>query len=408
MVPTDATRDAPYKYGYGRSIQVINSKLTLTQMADTQPHHEPFPSIEHFRKAKDQIKKFIKGEDNNLNLRGTVKLHGSHADIVYEKRDGKDHIQYQSRNRILTKGKDQDNCGFAKFMDDITFQVLYTQLIKPTLDIYNQSNVKTAGAGETKYEVDEEDDDDEDGDNSKAAKNTDETKENTIKVMLSGEFCGGNIQKGVALTQLPKMFVIFAVKINEHYEDLYAYRSIQLPDQRIYSIFRVEPFRIPFSLTDSTIPDKLQIITDKVERECPFAKSFNVVGTGEGVVWCLEPYAHRTRFWFKVKGEEHKSTRVITLKVKSTEEKAALQDATNIAILALPKPRLQQGLDYLREQHLDVEPKNLSEYLKFIVSDVLKEEADEINEAKLDVSALRKALSGIAKTFYFTQVRAVT
>ena len=385
-------------------------------------HHVPFPSIEHFKKAKAELRKYYKlaNEDGDedteadsgheqererkpkqsttlISLRGTVKLHGTHADIVFTNtesinettiNDGAVQVSFQSRNRILTK--EMDNCGFARHMESIGKEVLFEKLAKPALTIYFSSSAAIQGGDE---EVNQ---------HIKDAKgnNVDAVQQ----LMISGEYCGGNIQKGVAINGLPTMFVIFAIKINEQYQDPWDYRDLALPDQRIHNIFRVPPYRLQFTLSAcDDVENRLKQITDEVERECPYGKSFGMCGVGEGVVWCAEEFPQNTRFYFKVKGEEHTTSRVTTLKVRSEEELALLADARNFAKLALPEPRLQQGLDHLREMSLEVSPQNTSKFLQWAVNDVLKEEADEIKEAGLDLSKLKKELSCIALNYYKTK-----
>src|SRR3978361_684301 len=97
-------------------------------MQNPAPQHDAFPSIESYKKAKKQLCLLRTTRSDGpfplpdtLTLRGTVKLHGTHADIVYE--PGKDgssqpYISFQSRNRVVRNAKDQDNCGFVRHMEE--------------------------------------------------------------------------------------------------------------------------------------------------------------------------------------------------------------------------------------------------------------------------------------------------
>lgn len=96
-----------------------------------------------------------------MQFRGTVKMHGTNSAIVL---DENREITIQSRSRTITVLN--DNAGFAAFAAgriDHFFE-LYDILSKEF---------------------------------------------NTKKIIFWGEFAGGNIQKGVALNGLPKMFVLF-------------------------------------------------------------------------------------------------------------------------------------------------------------------------------------------------------
>ena len=126
-----------------------------------EPVHTKFQSIEQFRKIVTSINKKYRHEKLKpvLRFQGTVKLHGTHGDIVR-----KDDMTWcQSRNKVVTPGKQSDNYGFAAFMGERGLEVLFKQIKAPQ--------------GST--------------------------------VMIAGEFCGGDIQDNVALSKLPKMFVIF-------------------------------------------------------------------------------------------------------------------------------------------------------------------------------------------------------
>ena len=300
-----------------------------------------------------------------FHLRGTVKLHGSHSDLYYTK-DGEQYkIHYQSRNRVITPKS--DNCGFATHMETLSGEDKY-KLIRFVEECYEKTGSPT-GQIET--------------------------------VMIAGEYCGGNIQKGVALSKLEKMFVIYAIKINGCWQNILDYKSIELPDKSIYNILRVPHYTVTLNMNESeTTVSELKRITDQVEKECPWGKLFGVSGVGEGVVWICEELGSRSEFWFKVKGEEHAVSKVTTLKEKSAEERAALKNANEFAEKAAAEGRLRQGLDYLREMGLEEENKNIGVYIKWIVDDTLKEEAEAIQEYEVSVPHLKKALGTRARNWY--------
>ncbi|KAJ3176628.1 hypothetical protein HDU87_004956 [Geranomyces variabilis] len=375
------------------------------------PVHTSFPSIKHFADARKELRKYYKlAEAQNghqppacVTLRGTIKLHGTHADIVFTNFRNTNNIadevradvHFQSRNRVIRK--DQDNCGFATHMEEVGADALWEAIAKPALKIF-----RTTRRPKDMYLSPGDDDNADDAAASLAGLSFQDKDDSSIQqLMIAGEYCGGDIQKGVALSGLPRMFVIFGIQINGTFQDPYDYRDLQLPEQRIYNIFRVAPYRVSLdlSLFDDTVSDSLKQITDDVERECPYSKSFNVSGIGEGVVWCVEEFPHCTRFYFKVKGAEHATSRVAR-GPKTAREQAMLGNARNFARLALPDARLQQGLDYFREMNLEMSIQNIATYLQWVVNDVFKEEADEILEAGLYERSLIKELSKIAAVFY--------
>jgi len=135
-----------------------------------------FPKIRQFRDIIKHVKTNadFKGMDADgnamfehteaypiLNFEGTVKLHGSNAGIVFDE-DRKMHIQSRTREISVLN----DNAGFAAFVDGrkhIFLELANALMIK--------HQAKT--------------------------------------IYLWGEFCGVGIQKGVALNELPKTFVMF-------------------------------------------------------------------------------------------------------------------------------------------------------------------------------------------------------
>jgi hypothetical protein len=105
-----------------------------------------------------------------LTYSGTVKLHGTNASIVLAPNN---EVRVQSRKRVITVNK--DNHGFAKFAIE--------------------------GVGEAYWLAQ----------GTRIREQFDLSDSHTI--ILYGEWCGGNIQGGVALTNLERMFVIFSVKV---------------------------------------------------------------------------------------------------------------------------------------------------------------------------------------------------
>jgi hypothetical protein len=116
-----------------------------------------------------------------LEFRGSVKLHGSNAAMVKTTSApaGKK-IHFQSRERILSI--ENDLMGFCVYM---TGQMGAVDSIFDSIS----RGMKSTGA------------------------DSEENNKEVEAVAVFGEWCGMGIQKGVALSKLPKMFVIFAIKI---------------------------------------------------------------------------------------------------------------------------------------------------------------------------------------------------
>jgi len=214
-----------------------------------------FPSIEQFRTVVSNVNRrynFVGLDENGeaiydpsmpkpvLTFKGTVKLHGTNAGVCQNNSDG---IWAQSRENIITPEK--DNAGFAFFVESkkYIFSILFSQV---------------------------------------ASKN-DIGPKDTISIY--GEWCGGNIQKGVGICNIPKSFFIFGVKITpytETEEELKAnpaywvdYSYLRAPEHNIYNIddYPTYSMEIDFNMPQ-LVQNELSELTIAVEEECPVAKAF--------------------------------------------------------------------------------------------------------------------------------------
>jgi hypothetical protein len=167
---------------------------------------------------------------------GTVKMHGTHFDIVRTKlEDGTFEYTYQSRNNEITPQR--DNAGCAAFFDAIP-KVELDKLF----DLFEGT-----------------------------------------QIVISGEWVGENIQSGVALEKLPKMAVIFKVFVDgKNYDIEKGYdnqlgRALELENYRVYNIhnkrFPLYKITIDFNNPQPSA-DLIEKMVDGVENCCPVGKAF--------------------------------------------------------------------------------------------------------------------------------------
>lgn len=272
-----------------------------------------FPSIEQFRHVVKDVEMKRKWEKEHrvggepkaetktktkITFTGTVKLHGTNAAVGYFRHGEKEELWCQTRNRLLSH-TERDCFGFFDFFE--TNKDVFRGLFRDLL-----------------------------------LKKKDANPEGESKIVLWGEWCGGNVQKGIALSKLPKMFVGFALASfgsgggsggsgvvekeadskedevaekaepeaeDEEAEDeeaetdragrkrvwwmeKEAFDCVKSPEHRIYSIFDYQTWTVEIDFDNAEKSSSLlQEITDQVEKECPVAKAFGVSGVGEGVVW---------------------------------------------------------------------------------------------------------------------------
>jgi hypothetical protein len=305
-----------------------------------------FPSINQFRHVKKAVG-FAYGSTNTvLQFNGTVKLHGTNAALVVSMSGGEPAITYQSRNNEITT--ETDNAGFANYMSQI-----------------DKSVIIGIASGYL--------------------------REGVEKVVLFGEWCGSGVQKGVAISELEKMFVIFAVKVfkddpeNGEWADLNP--TVGSTAHRIFNstLFETYSVDIDFNAPEMSV-NKLVAITEQVEAECPVGKNFGVSGVGEGVVWrCTDNPT--SELWFKVKGEKHSVTKVKKLVEVDTVKLGSIVEFVERVVT---DARVKQGIDYLSEQGLDLSRKSTGQFLSWFFADIMKEESDVMEKSglvKKDVSS---------------------
>lgn len=323
----------------------------------------PFPSIEQFRHVLKELP-YIFGDDipNPLRFRGTVKLHGTHADIVRHIISPDEYTDViQSKNRILTA--ENDNRGCFSFLNSKNISDLLQRIVN-----IHSTSIKS-------------------------------------HIMVCGEYCGEGIQSKVAICKLKRMFVIFAIKIDNKWVDMEKYKDVDCESESIYNIMNFPTYEVQINLDDlKSAQDYMIKITDNIDKECPFAKKLSgVSGVGEGVVWtCIQ---HPTsRLWFKTKGETHciaKTNQPIPIK---TEQVPAVNEFIENTVT---ETRLHQGIEYLIEFGNAIDITSISTFVSWVVEDILREERDTIKDNMLTMNDVRKGISRIAGSWYKTRLQKI-
>ena len=339
--------------------------------------HYKFPHIEQLRNIlvalKHEYQNPVQTTDGwvfdetlplpTIMFEGTVKLHGSNCAIVINS-DGT--IYAQSRETILTPQSDYK--GFAKFVADINPNELYDML---------------------PFELREE------------------AHQRNVPLIIYGEWCGQGIQGGVGISQLPKMFVIFAMKIGEKWCDPYEFCKITLPSKNIRNVYEApgldNAIKIDFNNISEDLLSELGKLTEDIEKECPFAKLFGISGIGEGIVWrsLMEKNREGDPWLFKTKGEKHKNVK--ETKVVQLNPDVAASNAEVVSSV-LTEQRLSQGIEKLGEMGLEVSKKNTPAFLKWIQDDIRRENRDLIEALKLnEIEALK--LNEVAENALFRDIQ---
>ena len=363
--------------------------------------HIPFPSIDQFCNVITRVKRH-KGADGvllpTMKFQGTVKLHGTNASVCYNNERG---LWFQSRNTIITP--ESDNYGFARWANGLP-------------SIWMQMVEELGAANEVSLD------------------------EGTITIF--GEWCGKGIQKGVAISELDHMFVIFGACYtpfvgsakadplvalqascaqgnetsaagapsesteghSDEEEELdrkqwLDYSYLKAPEARVFNILDFPTFEIMIDFNQpKLVQNYLGELTNAVEAECPVGKHFGVSGIGEGIVWCTPDSIHPYRF--KVKGKKHSVSKVKTIANVDVEKIAG---AVAFADYAATPQRFAQALnEVVKGQPLEM--RQLGDVIRWVVGDITKEEGDALEQNGLVVKDVNKYISDRVKNMFIEEM----
>lgn len=324
---------------------------------------EKFKSIESFKHAIADVRRYCNDKGKpwpTLNFEGTVKLHGTNAGV---RRTPAGKIQPQSRERIIDL--QNDNAGFAAFVlrEQDAIEALFAQF-PADADVY-----------------------------------------------LYGEWCGGNIQKGIGLSTLDKHWVLFKVTVDGKYVPLP--RDLFDNDHGVWNIYQIPTYKVTVDFTSpEPASELLSDLTLQVEENCPWAVFRGVEAgegismIGEGIVWTCTDLDEDLGIWFKTKGLLHKGNdKTKQPKIKIDDQKMA--SIKELVEEILPQWRLEQGISYLRENNITVAPEATGEYLKWIAKDIMKEEAETIAASGFEWKQIQGQVMQTARQYWLTEVNKV-
>lgn len=334
--------------------------------------HYAYPSIEQFRQLVGEIRnkaQYVGRDIENkpifdynkplpvVTADGTIKLHGTNASVVLDKEGN---FYSQSRNNVLSL--EFDNAGFNVFVmqnKDYFLSML------------------------TQYMVD-----------------------GVEAVVVYGEWCGANIQKGVGICELQKMFVVFDIRIVPcdvagtrtwlSAFDIAKWNNQQI---RVFNTQMFETYKIDLDVSDpARIQNQLIEFTNKVELCCPVAKYFGVDGVGEGIVWTVQ-YGD-SRFSMKIVGQQHSKTKVKKLAAVDTEKLDSIDKFVEYAFTA---NRFEQGIQWMKENGHVIEMKNIPVFIKWVFGDIIKEESDALISNGLNTKDINAKGCYVIRQWYANQ-----
>lgn len=313
-------------------------------------NHIKFSSIKQFRSVVREAPK------KEIEFTGTVKLHGTNASVVMKSNYASAPVSFyaQSRNNIISP--EIDHYGFAQFVHE------------------NEDVLMNAA---------------------------DLVIEDSGELILFGEWCGKGIVKGAGISQVEKMFVVFAVKIDNEWvnyeewcETLKSFFAVA-KKVGIFNIYNFPTYKISinFNMPELSV-NKLGELTKSVEDHCPVAAAFGIDGIGEGIVWSNHEHGLR----FKVKGEKHSISKVKTLAPVDVEK---LNSISEFLDYALTENRLLQAQSEVNPT-LDI--KMMGEFIRWVFNDIIKEESDVLLENGLNEKDIGRHVSNRSRSWFMDRL----
>lgn len=323
-----------------------------------------YPSVDSFRRVVDMVNfDYDEMSDKVITFNRTTKCHGTNCSIVLNL-DTKE-ITTQSRNIVISQ--EQDHLGFSKFVHSHKDEIL---------EVLSHYQVNT---------------------------NQEVSEGKPTHLVVYGEWCGSGIKKGIGLSKLPKMFVIFdACLVIDNNEEKMLFdvdfrksgKNLLFYKAPIYSIVNIDSVETVLNFNDPlALQEMLEKDAQSAEDECPVAKWFGKSGIGEGYVYT----SLCGKYKFKTKGDKHKVTKV---RVRTPTDLAEMERASDFVDSVLLTPRLEQGVDYLKEIGLSTEIKNMSKFIQWVIEDVKKEEGDTMDALALDVVKVNKEIANVCRNYF--------
>jgi hypothetical protein len=326
----------------------------LNEMAAPYPET---PQFDYFRKQ------YIKDPcvSQAVELLGTVKIHGSNISILYT--NTPDSYQIRSRNRILSAESDLYDC--FKILDRIHLRELAEQVGR----IYEST---------------------------------------WTELIIVGEWAGNKIQKGVGVCLLDKFLTIFNICIDKNWQDIRKFRHVALRDQGVFNICDFPTYSITIDLTSLEDIDRaekqMESWVDAIDKKCPVAAYFGVDGPGEGLVFTNYGLCPSCRLSnFKVKGPSHQIVRKGKLDVLPSDVVQAIHAFVEYVIT---EARLDQGISYLEEMQIPIDPKGTGHYIRWVVRDSLKEEGHVLGDLNLTEKDVKLALTDAVRKGWKVRLKA--
>jgi len=325
-------------------------------------------------------------EKPTLTFEGTVKLHGTNAGITYTPEKG---VVAQKRTSLLSDESLNAHMGFNSFVQALN-KDYFNDLMKHLWDEYCEQNEQ---------------------------------------ITLFGEWAGKGIQKGVGISELPKAFYVFGLKVSNEEKETFRWintKQLKFDAEKVYNIYDFPTFKITIDFNNPALSqNKLVEIARAVEYDCPVArqllgedckteisfkeeimivpsgskiitqKKYDGKLVGEGVVWTA--FWNNEKYIFKVKGKRHSTSNTKTLAPVDIEKVKSINEFVDYACT---ENRMKQAIQETNAS----EKKDTPTLLRWIANDIISEEADTLDASNLEWKDVARFVSTKMRNYFFTIV----
>lgn len=346
----------------------------ITMMA--WPEITSFHNIRKYTKSYPEI---LQG-DSLVTYKAKVKLHGTNAAVQmipsFGVGPGPGNIAelplyFQSRENLITPEK--DNAGFARWASEA----------------FKERQKTYGGPG----------------------------------VIIFGEWIGPGIQKGVAVSEIPKKcFAVFAARpmLPSYIPDQLIVDPDKLqeivagvPDVYVLPWYK-EDTLVDWSASSEMLSIRVDLINDwvhEVEANDPWVEAtFGVKGTGEGLVFYPTSEKHLgfenfKNLVFKAKGEKHKN---IKDAAPAQVDPSVASGIDAFVDMVLTEARLEQGTTKVSaDGSTSYDLKLTGKFVAWVVGDVQKETAAELAASNLTWKQVQKPISDKARAWYMEKAKSL-
>jgi len=109
---------------------------------------------------------------------------------------------------------------------------------------------------------------------------------------------------------------------------------------------------------------------------------------------------HLNSLTFKCKGREHSISKVTTIASIDIEK---LNSVKELAESFVTKARLEQGIQFLKDNNFEITQKSTGKFLEWVNKDIIKEETDTITGNNFAVKDVMPQVSKMARDWYLSE-----